>query len=143
MKRSAEIEQLTRDFIAALERGDIAFIERTTSREPGVVAIGSDPNEYATDYERIIRLMSESTPGAGLQIHVRLNQIRGYEHGEVGWGDGTGAFEHDRESVEVRFTLVLLREKDGWRVVQSHASIGVPNDRMFDPLFRRAHAATH
>jgi hypothetical protein len=43
----------------------------------------------------------------------------------------------------VRFTVVLLREKDGWHVVQNHASIGVPNDKMFDPLVRRARAATH
>jgi hypothetical protein len=143
MKRSTEIEQLGRDLIAALERGDIAFIERTTSREPGAIAIGSDPNESATGFDQIMRLMGESTPGAGPQIHVRLNQIRGYEHGEVGWADGTGAFEADGESVDVRFTVVLLREKDGWHVVQNHASIGVPNDKMFDPLVRRARAATH
>lgn len=143
MKPSKEIEQLGRDSIAALERSDLAFIERTTSREPGVVAIGSDPSEYATGYERIIDLMGQSTPGAGPQIHVRLEEIRGFEHGEVGWADGIGAFEHDGESVEVRFTIVAVREQDGWRIVQNHASIGVPNDRIFDPLFRPARAARH
>jgi len=141
MKRSKEIEQLGRDFIAALERGDLGFMERTTSREQGGVVIGSDPREYATGYEQIIRALGESTPGEGPQIHVRHEEIRGYEQGDVGWADGTGAFEHDGESVELRFTMVAIREKDGWRIVQNHASIGVPNDRMFDPLFRRMPAA--
>jgi len=142
MKRSQDIEQLVRGFVEALERGDIAYLERATSREPGVVAIGSDPNEYSRDYERIIELLRESTPQAGMQIHVRIAELRGYEHGDVGWADGTGTFEHDGESVEVRISAVFLREKSDWRMVQNHASIGVPNDHMFEPLFRRAPAAT-
>ena len=138
MKRSAEIEQLSRALIDALERGDIGFIEGATSREPGSVAIGTDPNEYSREYDEIIKLMRESAPDAGMRIHVRLAEIRGYEHGDVAWADGTGAFERDGQSVETRFTLVFVREKGEWRVVQNHASIGVPNEKMFEPIFRPA-----
>ncbi len=77
-----------------------------------------------------------------MHIHVRIAELRGYEHGDVGWADGTGTFEHDGESVEVRISAVFLREKGDWRMVQNHASIGVPNDHMFEPLFRGAPAAT-
>jgi len=77
MKRSQEIEQFMRDLVAALERGDSAFMERTTSRAPGVVSIGSDPDEYARDYERIMSLFNESTPQGPLHIHVRLTEVRG------------------------------------------------------------------
>jgi hypothetical protein len=142
MKRSQEIEQLMRGFVEALGRGDIAYLERATSREPGVVAIGSDPNEYLRDYEQIIELMRESSPEAAMHIHVRIAEFRGYEHGDVGWADGTGTFVRDSESVEVRITAVFLREKGDWRMVQNHSSIGVPNDHMFEALFRRAPAAT-
>jgi ketosteroid isomerase-like protein len=142
MKRSEEIEQLVRGFVEALERGDIAYIERATSREPGVVAIGSDASEYSRDFKQIIDLMRESTPQAGMQIHARVAELHGYEHGDVGWADGTGAFERDGESVEVRLTAVFVRERGEWRMVQNHASIGVPNDHMFEALFRRAPAAT-
>jgi hypothetical protein len=32
---------------------------------------------------------------------------------------------------------VVLHEEDGeWKAVQSHASIGVPNDRMLDEMFQ-------
>ena len=45
MKRSPEIENLMRESVAALERGDLAYIEEHTSRADGTVAIGSDPDE--------------------------------------------------------------------------------------------------
>src|ERR671934_155541 len=63
-KRSGELEQFFRDMIGAIETSDIRFIERTTSHEDGVVAIGSDPSEVAEGYDQIIPLMRSSTPEA-------------------------------------------------------------------------------
>src|SRR5260370_3066271 len=141
MKRSQEIEQFMRDLVAALERGDSAFMERTTSRAPGVVSIGSDPNEYARDYERIMSLFNESTPQGPLHIHVRLTEVHGYEQGDVGWADGTGSFDRNGESVETRFTAVLLGQARQGRAVQRHRPIGVPHDAPLDPLFPRPPSA--
>jgi SnoaL-like domain len=137
MKRSPEIEKEFRDTIDALERGDLEFLKAATSQDPGVVSIGSDPDEYEHGFEQITRMMREAMPEAPMHIHVRLSEIRGYEHGDVGWADGTGSFESDGKSVEVRFTGVAIRERGRWVGVQNHASIGVPNERMFDPLFQR------
>jgi hypothetical protein len=36
----------------------------------------------------------------------------------------------------VRLTAVLHQEDGDWKIVQTHASIGVPNDRMFDPMLQ-------
>jgi SnoaL-like protein len=141
MKRSPEIEKEFRDTIEALERGDIEFIKAATSRNPGVVSIGSDPDEYERGFEKIMGMMGDSTPEGPLGIHVRLSEIRGYEQGDVGWADGTGTFERDGESVEVRFTSVAVREGGRWIGVQNHASIGVPNARVFDEVYRRPRAA--
>jgi ketosteroid isomerase-like protein len=142
MKRSPEIEELVRDLIDALERSDIPYLDRMISRQAGVVVIGSDPDEYMTEHDRMIDLMRESTPQGEMQIHVRADEVRGYEHGDVGWADNTGTFERGGESVEMRHTAVFLREDGEWRLVQNHASIGVPNGRLFEPLFRRASAAS-
>jgi hypothetical protein len=141
MKRSPEIEQEFRNRVAELERGDLEAITAATSRQPGVVSIGSDPDEYKRGFEEINRIMGDSTPQGPLQIHVRISEVWAYEQGDVGWADGLGTFERDGESVEVRLTGVLVREGGRWLAVQSHASIGVPNERMFDPAFRRPHAA--
>jgi ketosteroid isomerase-like protein len=131
-KRSPELEQFFRDMIGAIEASDIGFIERTTSRDEGVVAIGSDPAEFAEGYDRIIPLMRSSTPDGGMEIHAHLDDVKAYEEGDTGWGHGRGRFELGGKSVDVRLTTVLHREDGAWKVVQSHASIGVPNDRMFD-----------
>ena len=136
MKRSPEIEQLGRELAAAVERGDFDHVEQATSREPGVVSIGSDPDEYARGYDAIMSLFRESMPGAPMHIRSRVTEMHAYEHGDVGWMDSTGTFEHDGKTVEVRSTVVVLREGGRWRAVQGHASIGVPNDHMFDPMFR-------
>ncbi|HET7170708.1 MAG TPA: nuclear transport factor 2 family protein [Gaiellales bacterium] len=142
MKHSPEIESLMRASVAALERSDLAFIEEHTSRADGTVAIGSDPAEYARDFDTIMRLMADSTADAGPQIRVTLDEIHGYEEGDIGWSDATGHFEHDGATVPVRITDVARREDGVWRSVQTHASIGVPTASMFDSMFTGAGAAT-
>jgi hypothetical protein len=142
MKRSPEIENLMRESAAALERGDLAWVEEHTSRAEGSVAIGTDPDEYARDFDTIMGLMRDSTPDTGPQIRIVIDDVRGYEEGDIGWSDATGRFEHDSASVPVRITDVLRREDGMWRSVQTHASVGVPNAHMFDPLFTRAATAT-
>ncbi len=141
MRRSPEIEQMVRDFVGALEAGDIDAVERATSHESGVVAIGSDPAEYSRDYATIVGLMRESSPEGPMHVRATVNEVMGYEEGDIGWADGTGSFRHDDQSVEVRLTAVARREDGVWRFVQSHASIGVPNVHMFDDTFQAAHAA--
>ncbi len=141
MKRSPEIENLMRESVAALERGDLAYIEEHTSRADGTVAIGTDPDEYSRDFETIMKLMADSTPEGEQRIRVLVDEIRGYEQGDIGWSDATGRFEHDGVTVPVRITEVARREDGVWRAVQSHASIGVPAARSFDPLFTGAAAA--
>lgn len=141
MERSETVERFIQDVAAAVERGDIAFIESITSREPGVVAIGTDPGEYARGYESIIGSYQESTPEGSMEVHHGpFIEIRGYEHGDVAWADGIGSFVSEGKSVHVRLTSVLLRQEGKWRAVQAHYSIGVPNDHMFDALFRRPRA---
>lgn len=38
--------------------------------------------------------------------------------------------------VPVRMTAVLHQEDGEWKAVQTHASIGVPNDRMLERMFQ-------
>ena len=71
MKRSTEIEKLIGDSVVAYERGDVAFVERTTSKQPGVVSIGTDANEFVLDYEPIInsaRGEMDSSPHMRVQL---------------------------------------------------------------------------
>lgn len=132
-ERSPEIEQVLRDSVNALARSDIDAIARRTSRDACVLSIGSDPEEWAEGYDEIIRLFRDSTPEGG--VSVGLDDVKAFREGGVGWAAARGYFETEGRRVPVRLTAVLHEEDGEWKAVQSHASIGVPNDRMLDPMF--------
>lgn len=67
-ERSAEIEQVLRTAFDALARSNIDEIGRHTSRDPCVVAIGSDPSEWVEGYEQYMQLFRESTPNSELGV---------------------------------------------------------------------------
>jgi hypothetical protein len=48
----------------------------------------------------------------------------------------TRIFEMEGRRVPVRLTAVLHQEEGDWKAVQIHASIGVPNEQMLDPMFQ-------
>ncbi len=135
-ERSPEIEQVLRDTLDAMVRSDVDEIGRRTSRDAGVLSIGSDASEWAEGYDEIMRLFRESTPEGELRVRVGLDDVKGFREGSVGWAAGHGYFEMDGRRVPVRLTAVLHQEDGDWKAVQSHASIGVPNEQMLDPMFQ-------
>jgi ketosteroid isomerase-like protein len=132
---SVEIEQVLRDVVEAIANSDLDEIGRRTSRDPCAVAIGSDPGEWTEGYDEIMRLMRDSTPDAEVGITAGLNDVKAFAEGAVGWAAGHGYFEIGGKRVPVRITAVVHQEDGEWKMVQTHASIGVPNERMLDPLF--------
>jgi ketosteroid isomerase-like protein len=135
-EQSPEVEQVVRDTLDAVARADVEAIGRQTSHEPGVVGIGSDATEWAEGYHDIMRIWSESTPDAEIGVRIGLDDVKGYREGSVGWAAARGYFELEGKRVPVRMTVVLHEEDGDWKAVQSHASIGVPNERMLDPMFQ-------
>lgn len=135
-ERSPEIEQVMRDTMDAMARSDLEEIGRRTSRDLGVVAIGTDASEWAEGFEEIMRLFRTSTPEGESSVSVAVDDIAAFREGHVGWAACRVYFEVEGRKVPVRLTAVLLQEDGDWKAVQSHASIGVPNDRMLDPMFQ-------
>jgi len=136
-ERSPEIEQVLRDTLDAMVRSDVDEIGRRTSRDACVLSIGSDASEWAEGYDEIMRLLRESTPEGELGVRVGLDDVKGFREGSVGWAAGHGYFEMEGRRVPVRLTAVLHQEDGDWKAVQSHASIGVTNEQMLDPMFQR------
>ena len=136
VERSSEIEQVLQDIIDAMARSDLDAITQQTSREDCVVGIGSDPAEWTEGAAEFLELMRESLPDAELRLRATLDDVKGFREGDVGWAAGRGSFMVGDQRVGVRLTVVLRQEDGGWKLVQTHASIGVPNERMFDPLLQ-------
>jgi SnoaL-like domain len=141
VERSTELESLVREVIDAMRTRDFVVVERMLSRTEGAVMIGSDASEYTRDIEEVLRFMRESAPDQS-GYTVVVDEVHAYDEGQVGWFDGTIRFEREGESVKSRTTGVAHREHDQWRFVQMHLSVGVPNEHMFDPMFRTDTALT-
>lgn len=133
---SPEVEQVLRDILDAMVRSDLDEIGRRTSRDACVLSIGSDASEWAEGYDEIMRLFRESTPEGELGVRVGLDDVKAFREGSVGWAAGHGYFEVGGKRVPVRLTAVLHEEDGDWKAVQSHASIGVPNEQMMDSMFQ-------
>jgi ketosteroid isomerase-like protein len=136
--QSPEIEQVLRDTLDAMVRSDVDEIGRHTSRDACVLSIGSDASEWAEGYDEIMRLFRESIPEGELGVKVGLDDVKAFCEGSVGWAAGHGYFEMEGKRVPVRLTAVVHQEDGDWKAVQSHASIGVPNEQMLDPMFQGA-----
>ena len=110
----------------AFSRGDADVAERLTSRLAGLVFIGTDPDEWLEDIPSVRRLL-QAQAGAG--ITVVPGDVRAYREGSIGWAADRGVFRlPDGSEVPFRLTAVFRQEDGDWKLVQAHASVGVPNE---------------
>ena len=103
----------------------VISIARRLGHTPAQVALawvlGLAPNVLLIPGTSSLRHPEENLAVA--DIHVQ---------GDVAWAEGRGRFTRAGGGQRpVRMTGVFVREDGRWKVVQSHASIGVPNDDIF------------
>ena len=63
MNPSVELRNAVLRLYESMSSGDVGAIERLFSRQSGVLAIGSDPKEWWSDYDTIVRAFK-------IQIHL-------------------------------------------------------------------------
>ena len=100
------------------------------SREEGVLSIGTDPNEWWSDsatMERVYAAQLNEMRESGITLQPGDPQC--YREGSVGWcADYATIVLPDRTQQPIRLTTVYHQEGGDWKMVQSHSSLGVPND---------------
>ncbi len=125
MEPAPELTAITHQIYDALSHGDTTLVDQLTSQQPGLVIIGTDPDEW---WEERTALRDAVAAQAGAGITVVPGELRAYREGSVGWVADRGAFRlPDGTEVPVRLTAVFHQEDGQWRVVQAHASIGMSN----------------
>lgn len=126
MQRAPELRDVAMRFYDALSRGDADLVERLTSRQAGLVFIGTDPNEWVEDVAGIRRLVQAQ---AGVGVTVVPGDALAYQEGSVGWVADRGSFRlRDGDAIPFRLTAVFRQEDGDWKLVQAHASVGVGNE---------------
>ncbi len=126
MQPAPDLADVVRRLYDAFSRGDADLVEQLTSRQAGLVFIGTDPDEWFDDIGSVRQLL-QAQAGAG--ITVVPGDIRAYREGSIGWAADRGAFRlPDGTEVPFRLTAVFRQEDGDWKLVQEHASIGVSNE---------------
>jgi len=143
IQRSPEIEQETREAFDLMHKGDLAGVIERMSAGPGLVMIGSDPDEWyegREEIESVMGSMGDAEPSA--MPSAALDSVEAYSDGDVGWATVRGTWKIGSSAVQFRMTAVLHREDGQWKNVHTHASIGVPNSEMMNPMLQGAGSAT-
>ncbi len=126
MESSQSVADALGAIYAAISEGDAGVLAGALSNKQGVVFIGTDPDEWYEDADEIGEMLKAQ---AAAGIRVRPGKITAYSEGSVGWASDRGTFVlPDGSEVPFRATVVFHEEDGLWKVVQEHASVGVPNE---------------
>ncbi len=124
-----EVRAVLDQLIDAQNAGDAERTRLLLSERPDAIHIGTDAEEWWTS-KRLVDAVAAA--GDGDDIRGAAEDIDVHVQGDVAWAEGRGRFTNESGGERpVRMTAVLVRENGQWKVVQSHASIGVPNSDIF------------
>jgi hypothetical protein len=129
--KSAEIlalvEQSIRD---QAERGIQAALDVTT-REPGLVSIGTGPNEWFASFAEVEQALTSPSAASDAFPQPENREIEAYAEGTVGWGYVRSDLTlPSGVTLKIRQTFIVHLEDDGWKFVHSHVSVGIPDSQL-------------
>jgi len=124
-----EVRKVFDEMLEAQNAGDAGRLRSMLSERPDAVHIGTDAEEWWTSTQVVDAV---AAAGGGDGLRAVADDIDIHVQGDVAWAEGRGRFTSAGGGERpVRMTGVLIREHGQWKVVQSHASIGVPNADIF------------
>lgn len=117
--RCAEVEQIVRDWLVEKQAARPDGIAGRLSSYDGALAIGTERDEWWAGCGHFRSAHTSGGPFVG-----RVGSVEAHSEGPVAWAAAQTVVETGEPGgLPVRLTLVLVREDDGWRIVQSHASV--------------------
>ena len=92
--------------------------------------MGSDPEEWwGPDSDDVRRRFAAQLEALAGQVKMVPSHPEGYSSGDIAWVvDQPVLRTPDGNEVATRFSGVLQREGDAWKLVHIHLSLGVSNE---------------
>ncbi len=118
-ERAREVEEVVRTWLDAKQAASAEGIARHLSAYKGTLAVGTNAGEWWSGADRFATAHT-----SGDAFTASLNALEAHVHGSVAWAAVDATLETGEPGgMAIRVTLVLVEELDGWRIVQSHASV--------------------
>jgi len=128
MQESTELKDLYIRLCEAQTNGEYSFFEQHFSKKDGVLAIGTDPSEWWAGYDTITKVFTAQLKEV-IGVQVLADTPLAYSEGSIGWVAGKPTIKlSDGTEIQARLTAVLQKETEGWKIVQWHFSMGIPNE---------------
>jgi adenylate cyclase len=130
MQASAELRNIINAWFESVANGDISWADRHISRQAGVRLVGTDPTEWVAG-EQVAEFLKDEVQAMGGVVQVSLGETEAYQEGSVGWGVArpTLTLPHGKQ-FSPRWSAVFHQENGEWKLVQLHASVGIPNEEL-------------
>ena len=131
MERSPEIEALVAAWFEAATNGDPSLVAAHVAHGETTRLIGSDPDEVFKGGPAVSEFLRGEVEGAGGRAKFSPTDTEAFSEGSVGWATTQVTITMpDGRHVTPRWSAVFHQEDRVWKFVQTHASIGVPNDEI-------------
>ena len=130
LKRSDELRAVTARLWSAWTRGDVEAVLARFSPLRDVSGFGTDPSEWFHDPAQIERYTRAEFDAVGGAWPFGPAEIEAWAESDVGWSTVQSQLAAGPDgSQSLRCTCVFHLERDEWKVVHQHWSVGVPNER--------------
>jgi hypothetical protein len=135
VRRSSELRALCVALSEAHSHADASLIERHVSVREGVLSIGSDPEEWI-EGERVLKAFKQALQDDDVRNSPSeddfVRELEAFVEGTVGWASSRFRWTRkDGRQIPMRWSAVFHLEDGEWKLVQAHASVGVPNEEAF------------
>jgi len=130
MEKSKEIAAIISGWFKAAEKGDGTYALANMSLKPSTLLVGTDPKEWFRG-KTAAKFLSDEAATMGGKIKVKVGKVEAYKEGSVGWGIANPTITlPNGKDFQPRWSAVLRKETGRWKIVQIHASVGVPNEQL-------------
>jgi len=130
MSDAENVKSFIERFYQQIAEADGSVLDSVLSHDDGALMIGTDPNEWWSGFETIRRVWGAQL--AEMQgFKIVSGSLVASAEGDVGWfADTPKLILPDGGEAPFRITGVVRRENGDWKLVQGHASFGVPNEEV-------------
>lgn len=127
MKPSPELEAVFRRYWEAAIAQDLETVLNYTSADPNMRSIAVAEDEWWHGRDFVARMAMKRAEEVSVE-RLDFHRLEGFEDGSHGWVAADLTFvTRDDARFRRRFTVTFRLESGVWRLVQWHASAGVPN----------------